>query len=122
MRKRSDALHLDRVHILKRVIQNAGGVDDLPAEVLVVEVPNEEAFGGKGVRLDIDVRSGDLVDEGRLADVRVSTDEEGARIRINGGQPGDVLPDLFEVSERVFLPAHDRGHSAGTSLSIDTEI
>ena len=36
---------------------------------LVVEVADEQALGGEGVRLDLHVSAGDRVEEGRLADV-----------------------------------------------------
>ena len=35
----------------------------LPAEVPVVHVTHKQRLGGEGVRLDLDIRTGDLVDE-----------------------------------------------------------
>jgi hypothetical protein len=35
-------LHLDGVHLLERVVEDTGSVDDLPAEVFVVHVTNEQ--------------------------------------------------------------------------------
>jgi hypothetical protein len=116
MRQRRDALHLDRIHIFKWMIQNSWGIDYLPTKVLVVEVSNEKTFGSKGVRLDIDVRAGDLVDEGRFADVRVPADQERPRVWVDGRQPGDVLPDLLKVSKGIFLSTHDGSHSAHATL------
>ena len=49
MSESGDGLHLDGVHLLERVIQDTGSVDDLPSEVLVVHVSDEERFGGEGV-------------------------------------------------------------------------
>jgi hypothetical protein len=63
MSESGDGLHLDGVHLLEGVVENSGSVDNLPAEVLVVHVSNEERLGGKGVRLNVDVGAGDLVDE-----------------------------------------------------------
>ena len=62
--ERGDGLHLDRVHLLERVVEHSRRVDDLPAEVLVVHVPDKQRLGRKSVRLHVDVRAGDLVDEG----------------------------------------------------------
>lgn len=44
-----DGLHLDGVHLLEGVVQDTGCVDDLPSEVLVVHVSDEERLGGEGV-------------------------------------------------------------------------
>jgi hypothetical protein len=87
MHQRRDTLHLDRIHIFKWMIQNSWGVNYLPTKVFVVKVSYEETFGSKGVRLDVDVHAGDLVDEGPSADVRVPADQECSV------EPGDVLPD-----------------------------
>jgi hypothetical protein len=137
MSQRRDALHLDCIHIFKRMTQNSWGVDYLPTkvfvvevfvvevfvvevfvvEVFVVEVSNEEAFGSKGVRQDVDVRAGDLVDEGRFADVRVLADQESLRACVDGRQPGHVLPEVLEVSKWIFLSVHDGSHTADATLA-----
>ena len=44
----------------------------LPSQIFVVSVPDVEALGGEGVRLDLHVRPRDLVDEAGLANVRKS--------------------------------------------------
>ena len=51
------------------------------------------------------------VDETALADVGVSADDEGAGGRVDVGETGDMLTDLFEVGEGVFLSAHYCGHT-----------
>ena len=48
-----DGLHLDGVALLEGVVEDAGGVDDLPPQVAVVAVADEERFGGEGVGLDV---------------------------------------------------------------------
>jgi hypothetical protein len=63
MRESSDALHLDRVHFLERVVEYTGGIDNLPTQVLVVEVTNKKGFSRESVRLHVYVRTRDLVDE-----------------------------------------------------------
>ena len=119
MRHGRDTLHLDRVHLLEGVVEDSGGINDLPPHVTVVEVSNEEGLGGERVWLDIDIRAGNLVDEGRLADVWVPADEERARGRVDRGQAGEVLPDLLQELERLVLPLHDRRHPAeGGSLEL----
>lgn len=97
MRQRRNTLHLDRIHLLQRVVQNAGRIDHLPPQVLVIEMADEERLGGERVRLNVDIGPGDFVDERRFADVRVAADEERAGVGVDGGQTGDVLPDLFKV-------------------------
>jgi len=107
-----DALHFDRVHLLERVIEDTGGVDDLPSQVLVVEMPNKERFCCEGIWLDIDVGPSHLVDEGWFSNVGISTDKERSGVRVNIGETWDVLSDLLEVREGVFLTSHDRCHAA----------
>ena len=106
-----DTLHLDSVHVFEGMVENTWSIDYLPPHIPIVEVTDEERFGGEGVRLNVDVRTGDLVDEGGFADVGVAADEEGAGSRVNGGQTGDVLPDLFKVGQGVLLAAHDCSHA-----------
>lgn len=111
-----DGLHLDRVHLLERVVEHSRRVDDLPAQVLVVHVPNEERLGREGVRLHVDVGARHLVDERRLAHVRVAADEERARRRVDRRQTRHVLADLLEVRQRVLLPLHDGRHATERRL------
>lgn len=109
-----DTLHLDGVHLLKRVVEDSRGVDDLPPEVLVVHVTDEETLGREGIGLDVDIGTGDLVDEGRLADVGVAADEEGTGGGVDGRETGHVLANLLEVGEGVLLATHDGGHAIKT--------
>ena len=85
MRESSDTLHFDRVHFLKRVVEDTRSVDDLPSQVLVVEVTNEKRLGRKRVRLYVYVRTCDLVDEGRFSDVWIPADEQGPGVGVNCG-------------------------------------
>ena len=48
-----DGLHLDGVALLEGVVEDAGSVDDLPPQVAVVAVADEEGFGGEGIGLDV---------------------------------------------------------------------
>ena len=123
----SNRLHLDSVHLLKRVVQDTGSVDDLPSEVLVVHVTNKEGFGGEGVLLcqlrilvqvhsctyglNVDIGSGDLVDETTLADIGVTTNKQCSGVGVDSWQSRDVLPDLLQVRQRILLPLHDSSHS-----------
>ena len=61
--------------------------------------------------MHIDVCTGDLVQEGGLADVGVSADEKGTGGRIDGGKTGQMFPNLLQKLERLILPLHDRGHT-----------
>ena len=64
VREGGDTLHLDVVHLLEGVVEDTGGVDHLPPHVAIVEMADEKGLGSEGVRLDIDVRARDLVQEG----------------------------------------------------------
>ena len=61
--QRGDSLHLNRVALVKRVVKDAGRVDDLPASVLVLSVAHEQVLCRESVRLHIDVGIRDVVDE-----------------------------------------------------------
>ena len=63
MGESSDTLHFNGVHLFQRVIKDTRGIDDLPSHVAVVEVPNEEGLGGECVRLDVDIRTSDFIEE-----------------------------------------------------------
>ena len=58
-----DGLHLDGVSLFQRMVQDTGGVDDLPTQVLVVRVAHEQRLGRESVGLDLNIGTGDLVDE-----------------------------------------------------------
>ena len=106
-----DGLHLDRVPVLERVVEDSWGVNDLPPEVLVVHVPDKERLGGEGVRLHVHVGPGHLVHEAGLAHVRVACDQEGAGVGVDGGETGHVLPDLLQVGQGVLEPLHQGAHA-----------
>lgn len=93
------------------MIQNPWSINDLPSQILVIEMAHEERLGGERIGLDFDVCTGDFVDEGGFADVGVAADDECSGAGIYGGETGEMLADLFEVGEGVFLSAHDSGHS-----------
>ena len=110
-----DRLHLNGVHLFKRVVQNTGGVDGLETQHLVVEVANEQTLGGEGVRLDVDVGTGDVLEERRLSNVGVSANEESAGVGVDRGQTAQMLPDLVEVEKRVLQTLADGGHATKSS-------
>ena len=88
------SLHLDGVALLEGVVEDARRVDDLPPQILVVGVAHEERLGGEGVGLHLDVRTRYLVDEARLAHVGEAGDQDGPRVRVDGGKTTEVLADL----------------------------
>jgi hypothetical protein len=109
-------LHFNGIHLLERVIQDTWGVDDLPSEVFVVHVTDKEGFRGERVWLDIDICSRDLVDKRTLSDVGVTADQKSTGVGVNSWQTRNVLSDLLEVGERVFLSLHDCGHTTKSGL------
>jgi hypothetical protein len=64
-------------------------------------------------RLNIDIRSSDLVDETTLPNVGVTADQQRPGVGIDGWETRDMLPDLLEVGKGVFLTTHDGRHSKG---------
>ena len=50
-------------------------------------------------------------------------DEESPGVGVDGGEPGEMLPDLLQVLEALVLPLHDGGHpSQGCSLELLTPV
>ena len=109
----SNTLHLNCVHILQWVVQDSGSIDHLPAKVFIIQMAHEERFGGESIGLYVDVCAGNFVDERGFSDVWVATNEEGPGIWVYGGKARDVLANLFEVGEGVFLTTHDCCHAEG---------
>mmetsp|Transcript_20611 Transcript_20611/g.62060 ORF Transcript_20611/g.62060 Transcript_20611/m.62060 type:complete len:279 (+) Transcript_20611:965-1801(+) len=110
--QRRDTLHLDRVALLKRPIQDAGRVYHLPAQVSVIHVPHEQALCCEGIRLHLHVCPCHLVHEGGLADIGVAAHQQGAGGGVNGRQPPHVLPHLLQIRQARPLPLHQRAHPA----------
>ena len=106
-----DGLHLDGVALLERVVEYAGRVDHLPAQVLVVGVTDVERLGGERVGLHLDVGERDLVEKARLAHVGKAADEQCARVRVDGRQAGQVLTNLLQVLQALALALYDRAHT-----------
>mmetsp|Transcript_14126 Transcript_14126/g.28156 ORF Transcript_14126/g.28156 Transcript_14126/m.28156 type:complete len:518 (-) Transcript_14126:837-2390(-) len=64
-----DGLHLDGVPLLQWMVEEAGRVDHLPAQIAVVGVSHVQTLGGERVRLHVHVRARHLVHEARFAHV-----------------------------------------------------
>lgn len=109
-------LHFNRVHLLERVVQDSRSVDNLPSEVLVVHVTDEQGFGGESVGLDVDVRTSDLVDKRTLSNVGVAANQQSTGVWIDRWQTRDMLSDLLEIRQRVFLSLHDCSHTTESGL------
>lgn len=60
----------------------------------MIHMSYEQRFGGEGVGLDVDVCAGYFVHEGGFTDVRVTGYEEGAGVRVEGREAGEVFADL----------------------------
>lgn len=119
MRQGGDALHFNRVAVLERVIQDTGGIDNLPAQVPVVHVAHKQGFRGKGIRLNIDLGAGELVHEAGFAHVGVPANEQRAGVGVDSRETSHVLADLFQVRERVLLALEDGDHATqGSALEL----
>ncbi len=97
MRHGRDRLHLDCVPLLESVVENAGRVHDLPAQILVVGVADVQGLCGECVWLDFNVGVGYLVEEAGFADVGKAADKEGPCVGVDGRETRQVLADLLEV-------------------------
>ena len=86
--------------------------------IVVVSGPPPAKLGKltyRGVRLDVDVGTGDVLEERRLSNVGVSANEESAGVGVDRGQTAQMLPDLVEVEKRVLQTLADGGHATKSS-------
>mmetsp|Transcript_56924 Transcript_56924/g.123174 ORF Transcript_56924/g.123174 Transcript_56924/m.123174 type:complete len:205 (-) Transcript_56924:135-749(-) len=98
------------------MIQNTRGVDHLPSDVVVVQMPNEEGLRGEGIRLNVNVGVGHDVHERGFAHVWVASKDQSPRGRIDGRQPSQMLPHLFKVRERAGELLCNGAHAAHRRL------
>ena len=114
-----DGLHFNSVHFLEWMVEDSGGIYGLESKVFVVEMTNEERFGGESVGLNVDVCSGHTSQEARLPDIGVAADKKCTCIWINGWKTAEMLAYLLEIYERVFQPPTYGGHSPqGSALEL----
>mmetsp|Transcript_55580 Transcript_55580/g.159869 ORF Transcript_55580/g.159869 Transcript_55580/m.159869 type:complete len:352 (+) Transcript_55580:609-1664(+) len=84
VRQGGDGRHLDRVPVLEGVVEDTRGVDDLPPDVVVIQMTHEERLRCECVRLHVHVGLCDDVHEGRLAYIRVARQDQCPCRRIDG--------------------------------------
>ena len=83
MGKSRDSLHLDRVSLVERMIQNTWRVNNLPSGVLVVSVTDEQVLGCESIRLHINISIRDIIDEAGLSDIWETSHNQSSRVCIN---------------------------------------
>mmetsp|Transcript_25357 Transcript_25357/g.59748 ORF Transcript_25357/g.59748 Transcript_25357/m.59748 type:complete len:390 (+) Transcript_25357:1345-2514(+) len=110
--KSNNGLHFNGVSLFQGMIQDSRRIDNLPAQVLVVAVTNKQRFGGKGIRLDIDVATGDFVHETRLSYVGQAAHEDRSGVRIQCGKTRKMFSDFFQIRQRRLLSLQDGAHSS----------
>lgn len=64
MGKSGNRLHFNGITLLKWVIENTRGIEDLPTEMSVVHVTDEERLRRESVRLDINIGASNFVHKG----------------------------------------------------------
>ena len=94
MGESSNWLPFNGVSLFELVIENAGRIDDLPFEILVVHVSDVERLGGEGVRLHLNICPRQQVDEWRLSDIWESSKKQSSRRRVDGGKSRKMLSHL----------------------------
>ena len=61
MRNCGDGLEFDIVHLVKGMVKNPRGIDDLESEIFVVKVTNKQALCREAIRLYVDIGSCDAL-------------------------------------------------------------
>mmetsp|Transcript_1884 Transcript_1884/g.4050 ORF Transcript_1884/g.4050 Transcript_1884/m.4050 type:complete len:569 (-) Transcript_1884:454-2160(-) len=101
--QRRNRLHLDRVPLLQRMIQNPRRVDHLPTKIFVIRMTHEQALGRKGIRLHVHAGPRDFVHERTLPHVGQPAHEQRPRVGVHCGQTRHVLPHFFQVGQTGLL-------------------
>ena len=76
---------------------------------------NKQTLSSESVWLNIDIGSGDALQETRLSDIRVTADEKSTGVWIYRRKTSQMLTDLVEVDKRVFKSAADGCHTTESS-------
>jgi hypothetical protein len=119
MGKSGNGLHLNRVALLERVVQNSWSINDLPPQIFVVCVTHEQRFRCESIWLDFNVCSSDFVHEARLADIGETSDDQCARVGIDGWQTRQMLAHLLKVCQCAALPSGNCAHATeGCTLKL----
>lgn len=95
MGQSSEGLHLNGVPLIQRSVQDSRRIDALDLDVFELRVTDVEVLGRERHRGNLYFGSGHFVDETRLAYVRVTEEQNGWGVRVNGGESSDVLSDLL---------------------------
>lgn len=72
---------------------------------------NEQTFRGESIGLNIDIRSGDTLEETRLSNIGITANEERSGIGVNRRETTKMLADLIEVKKGILQSLADGGHS-----------
>ena len=83
----------------------------LPPQIFVIHVADEERLRRESIRLHVDIRTGDVVHERRLADVGVPGENECPRVGVDGWKPAQVLAHLLQEAKVGFLALQQRCHT-----------
>ena len=65
------------------MIKDAWRIDHLPACILIVSVADEEVLRCERIRLDIDIRICNIIDEAGLADIGEASYDQCACVSVN---------------------------------------
>ena len=95
MSESSDSLHFDGVSLVKRVVEDARSVDNLPLGILVLTMTNKKVLSRECIGLNIYVCICHIVNERRLADIGETGNNESASVRVDLGQTAEMLSDFF---------------------------
>ena len=119
MRQGSHCLHFNGVPLIKGVVEDSWRVDDLPALVLVVGVPDEEVLRCECIWLHFDISIRNIVHETRLAHVGEASYDESPRVSVDLRQSTHVLSHLLQVAEGRFKFLEEcAGSTEGSALEL----
>lgn len=96
-----NGLHFDRVTLFQRMIENAGRIDHLPAQIFVIGMTNQQRLCRERVRLNVDVGSSHFVQKRALK--KQNTKKSGGKNKSFNLRNREILVFVMSCS-RFTLP------------------
>lgn len=117
MSQSSDSLHFDGIPLIKRMVEDSGSVDNLPARVLVISMTDEKTLSSEGIWLNINVCIGQVINQTRFTNIGEPSKNEGPGIGVNSWKSTQMLSDFFQIAEG-WLELLDKGTHSTESCSL----
>lgn len=97
------------------MVKDTRSINCLESQVLIVEMSDEQALSGESIWLDIDISSGNALQETRLSDIRITADQERAGVWVDRWKTAQMLSNLVKIQKGILESSTDCGHATKRS-------